>query len=116
MNRTITLSKENYSQQARNINQLKDMVKISNWDDVIKEFDDYRDYIININTVNESITNYNNGRIDVNQLKDMINHVINTTNKEYHKQFNELLDELSSTNTNNITEEVEALLKRMEGM
>lgn len=116
MNRTITLSKENYSQQARNINQLKDMVKISNWDDVIKEFDDYRDYIININTVNESITKYNNGNINVDQLKGVVNHVINTTNKEYHKQFNELLDELSSTNTNNITEEAEALLKRMEGM
>lgn len=114
MNRTITLSKENYGQQARNINQLIQMVKVSNWSDVKKEFDDYRDYIIAIDTLNDSITNYNNGRIDVNQLKDMINHLISTTNKEYHKQFNELLDELSSTN--NITEEAEALLKSMEGM
>lgn len=114
MNRMITLSKENYSQQARNINQLIQMVKVSNWSDVKKEFEDYRDYIIDINTVNESITNYNNGRIDVNQLKAVINNSHSMSNKEYSKQFNELLDELSSTN--NITEEAEALLKRMEGM
>lgn len=114
MNRTITLSRENYSQQARNINQLIQMVKVSNWSDVKKEFDDYREYIIDIDTVNKNISAYNNGRIDVNQLKAVINNSYSMSNKEYNKQFNELLDELSSTN--NITEEAEALLKRMEGM
>ena len=114
MNRTITLSRENYSQQARNINQLIQMVKVSNWSDVKKEFDDYREYIIDIDTVNQNISAYNNGRIDVNQLKGVINNSHSMSNKEYNKQFNELLDELSSTN--NITEEAEALLKRMEGM
>ena len=114
MNRTITLSKENYGEQVRNINKLIQMVKVSNWSDVKKEFDDYREYIIDIDTVNESITNYNNGKIDVDQLKAVINNSYSMSNKEYNKQFNELLDELSSTN--NITEEAEAILKRMGGM
>lgn len=114
MNRTITLSEENYKQQVNNVNQLKNIVKVSNWSDVKKEFEDYWKYVKDVRTVNKSITNYNNGKIDVNQLKAVVQNVQSMSNNEYSKQFNELLDELSSTN--NITEEAEALLKSMEGM
>lgn len=114
MNRTITLSEENYKQQVNNINQLKDIVKVSNWSDVRKEFEDYWKYVKDVRTVNQNISAYNNGRIDVNQLKAVVQNVQSMSNNEYSKQFNELLDELSSTN--NITEEAEVLLKRMEGM
>ena len=114
MNRTITLSEENYKQQVNNINQLKDIAKVSNWSDVRKEFEDYWKYVKDVRIVNKSIMNYNNGKIDVNQLKTVVQNVQSMSNNEYSKQFNELLDELSSTN--NITEEAEALLKHMEGM
>lgn len=114
MNRTITLSSENYNQQLNNLKQLMSIVKITNWSDVYKEIKGYENYLNDIQTVNENISAYNNGRIDSNQLKAVVQNVQSMSNNEYSKQFNELLDELSSTN--NITEEVEALLKSMEGM
>lgn len=114
MNRTITLSKENYNQQLNNLKQLGDIVEITNFGDVVKELKGYEDYLYDVDTVNKNISAYNNGRIDVNQLKAVINDLTSMSNNEYNTQFNELLDELSSTN--NITEEAEALLKRMEGM
>lgn len=114
MNRTITLSSENYNQQLSNLKQLMGIVKITNWGDVYKEIKGYENYLNDIQTVNQNISAYNNGRIDVNQLKAIINDLTSMSNNEYNTQFNELLDELSSTN--NITEEVEMLLKRMEGM
>lgn len=114
MNRTITLSSENYYQQLNNLRQLMGIVKITNWSDVFEEIKGYENYLNDVETVNKNISAYNNGRIDVNQLKAVINNSHSMSNNEYNKQFNELLDELSSTN--NITEEVEVLLKRMEGM
>lgn len=114
MNRTITLSSENYNQQLSNLKQLMGIVKITNWGDVYKEIKGYENYLNDVVTVNKNISAYNNGRIDVNQLKAIINDLTSMSNNEYNTQFNELLDELSSTN--NITEEAEALLKRMEGM
>lgn len=114
MNKTILLTDENFKNQFMLMRELNQYNVIKNIDEILKEILEYGHYRNDVHDINKLIMKYNAGNITKQKLLDEINNCESMNSRTYKQQFETLIDEVNSQNS--YSEEVEEILKRMEGM